>query len=180
MIDLIEWASQARRRFGAAAERWLQRLQVEMSTISVAALLKFCMSHYKVARSLFWQLVAFVAVHFDSTVRDQLRSESHCAIVPRLQVADKMATSAALRGQQLEAFLGRLLHASQTFCRDATPWRFVYIATDKSHVGGLPLQSTFLGVGGQNVVLQCLPQVACVCGFFRRRQKKNVPFSYLR
>lgn len=74
-----------------------------------------------------------------------------------VQEKDRMES---MNGKQLQSFLGRIVLAGQDYARDSQPLLFMSLATDKSHVGGLPLQSTYVSINGANVLIQCLPQVA--------------------
>lgn len=121
-------------------------------------LLQRCMSCWKSAEALFWQVALAVATYVDDSVRKRLagNATSESATNHEVVVVDK--DSGSMQGHQIEAYLGKLVVGAQTFFEDQQPAILVHMATDKSHVGGLPLQSSFIGVGGSNVVAQCLPQ----------------------
>lgn len=138
--------------------------------MGISNLIKFACVRYKMLKVLFWQLVVFIA---------QLLDDEVIARVEDGQVASSMQVGRVdeshASGAQLDAYLARQWCASRAVVTDLALVRCISFSSDKSHVGGLPLQSTFMQFDRSNVVVPAFPQVSafCVCGSVRCQQSSG-------
>lgn len=61
---------------------------------------------------------------------------------------------------KISARLAKYVHSTRTFVEDTGPLSFLSLSTDKSSVGGLPLQNSFIQVNGSPVLFTALSQAA--------------------
>lgn len=64
---------------------------------------------------------------------------------------------------KISARLAKYVYSTRTFVENSGPLSFLSISTDKSSVGGLPLQNSFVQVNGSPVVFTALSQAHCGC-----------------
>lgn len=158
MVLVERWKADLKKHCWEKSTNWFKHLGLVEEAKSMAALLKLAMANFKKVASLFWQLALIVAELFDEAARWRLANDGQNMSRGGLVVVetDRVANQNA---HQIEAFLGRRMVSAHRFFQGSAPVKFFHMATDKSHVGGLPLQATFLGVGGSNTIVHCLPRV---------------------
>lgn len=72
----------------------------------------------------------------------------------------------------LNTLLAEHISATQQLARDSGRLQFVHLATDKSNVGDLPMQNTFIGYGSSGIVFPAVVQVVSG-GRVNQNQKRS-------
>lgn len=73
--------------------------------------------------------------------------------------AGEVAEVQAFQTWELQRMLASHVHSTTVYAHDLGAITMVSICTDKSRVGGLPLQNSYLQLNGQDEVFPALPQV---------------------
>lgn len=92
----------------------------------------------------------------EAVLSEAPRERANSAAVQQVDPQNSKST-AALNGR-----LAKYLVQTKNYCSDLGDIVFMSIATDKSQVGGLPLQNSFMQLNGTGCVFPCLAQGAPV------------------
>lgn len=121
--------------------------------------LMLCLASSDKIPSLYAQLCLWVASSLEAKFPAPQVPNAAPASSPVKEITPEVSRSA----YKISARLAKYVNVTRSFVEDSGNLSFLSISTDKSSVGGLPLQNSFLQVNGSPVVFAGLSQAVFGC-----------------
>ena len=153
MVELVEFLDWIGRRVGEGVPQWQHTLPAMAPRLELSDLIgKLAVSTGCPAFLL--QICVWAALQLEYILTEVWANEVGTA--DSIGAPIKKQPSSAY---QMNSRLAKYLHSLKIMSRDLGPILFMSVATDKSSVGGLPLQNSFVGMNSSEIIFPALAQV---------------------